>query len=159
MYICISLRRGAAQLDPFVYMTHARTGVRSRRFSWNAWQRSEMCLSCSFEAVPYDSLVDMLFFLLPLGAKNNLAVPLNPALKIIFVGNAKTSHAAASAEDDFSSSGTIHTLSRPVHSCTSSTWFSRAQARLFDNPAQLRSLKIIQKHLFDVSEPKAASPQ
>jgi len=25
-----------------------------------------MCLSCSFEAVPYDSLVDMLFFHLPL---------------------------------------------------------------------------------------------
>jgi hypothetical protein len=39
-----------------------------------------MCLSCSSEAVPYDSLVDMLFFQLPLGAENNLAVPLNPAL-------------------------------------------------------------------------------
>jgi hypothetical protein len=42
--------------------------------------KERMCLSCSSEAVPYDSLVDMLFFQLPLGAENNLAVPLNPAL-------------------------------------------------------------------------------
>jgi len=78
-----------------------------------------MCLSCSFEAVPYDSLVDMLFFHLPLGAKNNLAEPLNPALKSS--SSASRRRVPASAEDDFSSSGTIHTLSRPMHSCTSST--------------------------------------
>jgi hypothetical protein len=42
--------------------------------------KERMCLSCSSEAVPCDSLGDMLFFQLPLGAKNNLAVPLNPLL-------------------------------------------------------------------------------
>jgi len=69
-----------AQQYPPVNMTHAWTGLRSRRIRRAAGGGQRMCLSCSFEAVPCDSLVDMLFFQLPLGAENNLAVPLNPGL-------------------------------------------------------------------------------
>jgi hypothetical protein len=158
VYICISLNRGQHS------STHLYISLlQGNRPPFTPVQQTgegkqRMCLSCSSDAVPCDTLVGMLFFQLPLGAWNNLAVPLTPALSL----SADTATWLAFA---MTTKTTLQVRVLFTH-CTSSRPLSaHAQIRPKFHVLGLTQRQLSQaggnhpKASLDVSESKASSPQ
>jgi hypothetical protein len=149
VYICISLNRGQHSSTHLYISLLQRDRPPFTPVQQTGEGKQRMCLSCSSDAVPCDTLVGMLFFQLPLGAWNNLAVPMIPELSLsadtaTWLAFAMTTKNPASAGVIYIPPGPTSWLD-PFPSCTSLlTTTCRGLEKQF-SPA--RRLEIIQKHL------------
>jgi len=120
--------------------------------------RQQVCLSCSHEAVSCDTLVDMLFFQLPLSARNNLGCAAESGTehigrRVAWMTLALTPE--TSSLGHFQSRGDFHTLSGPFAPMHKLDLVSTCLG--FTTSQLSKAAGAIPKAA--VSEPKAPSPQ